>query len=252
MIKRTQELPVIFTSFAFQKEHFPEMEKTVESVRKHHPDCLVVTGKGPLLEMDPPILEVQSPSGDRRWGLPVSLNLDGGCDDRRKITLMKAWWIARVWHSFGYLVGNSRRILWLDACSQMSGPLDIELHTEAEILAAVWPRNARHLVMDGDLLLFQGVHEGTIETILNRWSDACLSRIQKRQAPSPDGPGECDQAILTQILKFRPPSNQHYILIRLEPGRYCVPLSKEPAFSPETLAGRSMAAGSKTWHGEES
>src|SRR5436309_15434024 len=95
MIKRTDQLPVVLTSFAFRQEYFSELDGMVASVREHHPDWSIVTGKGPVPGFDLPTLEVESPEGRQQWSLPVALNLDDSVDDWLKIMNMKAWCITR-------------------------------------------------------------------------------------------------------------------------------------------------------------
>ena len=223
MIKRTDQLPVVLTSFAFREEYFRELDGMLATAKQHHPRWSFVIGKGPVPGFELPTLEVQSPLGRQQWSLPVPLNLDGSADDWRKITKMKAWWIARIWHSFGDLVGNSNRILWIDADARVNGPLDIELDPDSEVIAGAWSRNARYPGYDtiaGGLLLFQGSNSGTIEGILKQWSDACLAHIQKLPTPPLVPWGDGDQEVLSQILKIPPRGNRYYILIRLDADKY--------------------------------
>ena len=105
----------------------------------------------------------------------VALNLDGSVDDWRKITKMKAWWIARIWHTFGHLAGAFNRLLWIDADARLNGPLDIELGSAAEVIAGAWWRDARHPGYDtiaSGLLLFQGSSQRTIGLRTNPRSEA--------------------------------------------------------------------------------
>lgn len=230
MIRTTNQMPVILTSFAFREEYFSELDGMVASIREHHPDWLIVTGKGPVRGCEMPTLETESPAGKQQWSLPVPLHLDGSVDDWRKITKMKAWWITRVWHSFGHLTGNYWRLLWMDADARMSAPLDIELDSESEVLAGASWRDMRHpgyATITTGLLLLQGSSRGTIEAILNRWSDTCLSHIQKLPDPPLVPWGDGDQEVLNQILKVRPISNGHYILIRLDSEKYCAIVDKD-------------------------
>lgn len=224
MIKRTDQLPVLLTSFAFKEEYFSELDGMLASARQHHSDWSFVIGRGPVSGFELPTLDVQSPVGKGQWSLPLSLSLDGSINDWRKITKMKAWWIARVWHSFGELVGDVKRILWLDADARMNGPLDIELDSETEVIAGAWLRDARYPGYDtisGGLLLFQGSSAGTVEGILQQWSDTCLNHIQNLPNPPLVPWGDGDQEVLTQILRMPPRSNKYYILIRLDADKYC-------------------------------
>jgi len=223
MIKRTDQLPVVLTSFAFREEYFLELDGMVADVKQHHPNWFIVTGKGPLNGFELPTLEVQSPEGKQQWSLPIPLNLDGSEDDRRKITEMKAWWIARVWHSFGHLAGDFKRILWIDADARVNGPLDIELHTESEVIAGARWSDARHPGLDSiatGLLLFQGAAAGVIEKRLEQWSDTCIAHIQALPHPPIVPWGNGDQEVLNQILKIHSHSDGYYILIILDLSKY--------------------------------
>jgi hypothetical protein len=224
MVKKTNQVPVILTSFAFREEYFQELDSMVASARQHHPDWLVVTGKGPRPGFQLPTLAVEAPNGGQHWSLPVALNLDGTVNDRRKIAKMKAWWITRVWHTFGHLTGNSRRMLWIDADARVNGPLEIELDLQSEVIAGAWWRDARHPgydTIDSGLLLFQGCSRGTVESLLNQWSERCVSHIKKLPDPPLVPWGDGDQEVLNQILKVHPISNGHYILIQLDSKEYC-------------------------------
>jgi hypothetical protein len=153
----------IITSFAFREEYVPELEGMVVTARQHHPDWPIVTGKGPTPGFGLPTLDVESPAGRQQWGLPISLHLDGSVNDWRKITKMKAWWIARVWHTFGHLAGRFKRVVWIDADARINGPLDMQCHLESEVIAGAWWRDSRHPGYDtivSSLLLFQGSRTG--------------------------------------------------------------------------------------------
>jgi hypothetical protein len=250
VIKRTDEVPVLLTSFAFREEYFSELEGMVASVREYHPNWRIVTGKGPVQGFELPTLDVESPEGKHQWSLPVSLNLDGSVDDWRKITKMKAWWLARVWHSFGHLTGGFKRLLWIDADARINGPLDIELSLESEVIAGAWWRDARHPGYDtiaSGLLLFQGSSHGTIEAILNQWSNTCISHIQKLPDPPLVPWGDGDQEVLNQILKVRPMSNGHYTLIRLDSDKYCAIVDKDGTPRPGALVDQWVMARKMKW-----
>jgi hypothetical protein len=253
MVKKTNQLPTILTSFAFRKEYFSELDGMLASVKEYHPDSPIVTGKGPVHGFDLPTLEVETPAGKQQWSLPVALNLDGSVDDWRKIAKMKAWWIEKIWHSFGDLTGARRRVVWIDADARLNGPLDIELDSESEVLAGAWCNDARHpgysTIVTG-LLLFQGSSQGTIQTILNCWSDTCLSHIQKLPDPPLVPWGDGDQEVLNQILKVRPISNGHYILIRLDSDKYCAIVDKDGKPRPGALVDQWVMARKMKWPGD--
>jgi hypothetical protein len=224
VVKKANQVPLVLTSFAFREEYFSELDGMIASARRHHPNWFIVAGKGPVPGFESPTLDVESPTGKHQWSPPVSLHLDGTINDWRKITKMKAWWIAKVWQSFGHLTGDFRRLLWIDADARINDPLDIEIALESEILAGAKWRDGRYLghnTISSALLLFQGASRGTIETILNQWSDICLTHIQNLPDPPLVPWGDCDQEVLNLILKRRPRSNGYYILICLDSGRYC-------------------------------
>jgi hypothetical protein len=250
MIRRTDQLPVVLTSFAFREEYFPELDGMVASVKQHHPDWFIVTGKGPVDGFELPTLEVRSPVGAQHWSLPVPLNLDGSVDDWRKITKMKAWWLARVWHSFGHLAGDFKRILWIDADARVNGPLDIELHPQREVIAGAWWSDVRHPGLDSiasGLLLLQGADSGTIEKILERWSDICLAHIKTLPNPPLVPWGDGDQEVLNQILKVHPHSDGHYILIVLDTNKYCAVVGQDGTPLPGALVDQWMMARKMKW-----
>lgn len=246
MIKQTDQLPVVLTSFAFGEEYFPELDGMLATARQHHPRWSFVIGKGPVSGSEFPTLDVQSPLGRQQWSLPVSLNLNDSVDDWRKITKMKAWWIARVWQSFGELTGNSKRIVWLDADARMNGPLDIQLDPESEVIAGPWWRDARYPGYDtilSTVLLFQGSSHGAIETILHQWSTTCLGHIGKLPDPRLVPWGDGDQEVLSQILKMPPRSDRYYILIRLDADKYCAVADQDRMSSPGTSVDQCVLAG---------
>jgi hypothetical protein len=253
MIKQTYELPVVLTSFAYREEYLPELEGMLSTARKHHPHWLFVVGKGPVAGFELPTFDVHSPLGRQRWSLPVPLHLDGSANDWRKIAKIKGWWITRVWHSFGHLSGDIKRILWLDADARVNGPLDIELHSAVELLAGAWwrdPRYPGYETIASGLLLFQGSSNGTIETILHHWSDACLGHIQKLPDPPIVPWGDCDQEVLSQVLRLRPKSNGHYVLFKLESSRYCASVGNDGVPLPGALVDQWMMARKMKWPGD--
>jgi hypothetical protein len=250
MIKKTDQVPVILTSFAFREEYFQELDGMVASAREHHPNWIIVTGKGPVPGFKLATLSVVSPMGGHHWSLPVELNLDGTVDDWRKITKMKAWWITQVWHTFGHLTGAFKRLLWIDADARVNGPLDIELDLQSEVIAGATWSDARHPGYDtiaSGLLLFQGSSHGTVESILNQWSQTCLSHIQKLPDPPLVPWGDGDQEVLNLILKVRPMSNGHYILVRLDSNKYCAIVDKDGVPLPSALVDQWVMARKMKW-----
>ncbi|HEY6352089.1 MAG TPA: hypothetical protein VI636_22055 [Candidatus Angelobacter sp.] len=251
MIKRIDQLPVVLTSFAFREEYFPELDGMVATAKEHHPDWFIVTGKGPVDGFELPTLDVQSPVGKQQWSLPVPLNLDGSWDDWRKITKMKAWWITRVWRSFGHLTGDSKRILWIDADARVNGPLEIELDPEGQVIAAAWESNPgqpgfEECIRSGFLLL-QGSSSRTVEGILKQWSDTCLAQIQQLPNPPlvPDGDG--DQEVLSQILKLRPTSNRDCMLMVLDAHKYCAFVGRDGVPLPGALVEQWLISRKMKW-----
>ena len=253
MLTRVDKLPVVLTSFAFRDEYFPELEGMVATVKEHHPHWFIVTGNGPVSGFELPTLEVQSPLGKQQWSLPVPLNLDGSADDWRKITKMKAWWIARVWHTFCDLVaGDVRRILWMDADSRVNGPLEIEIDSESEVIAAAWESWVGHGQPGSDciasgLLLLQGSGSRTVEGILKQWSATCLDHIQKLPDPPIVPWGDGDQEVLNQILKFRPASNGDCILMMLDVHKYCSVVPQDGVPLPGAVVDQWSMARKMKW-----
>jgi hypothetical protein len=250
VIRQTDQLPVVLTSFAFREEYFDELDGMLATAKQHHSDWSFVVGKGSVSASELPALDVQSPLGKQRWSLPVPLNLDGSADDWRKINKMKAWWIARVWHSFGDLAGDFKRILWIDADARMKRPLDIQLDPQSEVIAGAWWRDARYPGYDtitSGLLLFQGTGRGTIETILQQWSTTCLGHIAKLPHPPLVPWGDGDQEVLTQILKTPPRCEKHYILIRLDADKYCAVADKDGLPPPGDAADQCVMMRRPGW-----
>src|SRR5262252_7186613 len=192
MTKIIDELPVLFTCFAYRQEYVAELDVMLPTIRKHHPDWPIVAGRGPIDGYELPTLEVESPAGKlHHLSLPVPLNLDGGLDDWRKITRMKAWWIGEVWHKFAGLVGPWRRVLWIDADARLLGPLDIELESEAEVIAGPYyvdPDDPDDFMMESGLLFFQGAEGGRVEGIIDEWSSLCVSQIENVPPSDPRWP----------------------------------------------------------------
>ncbi|HEY6252891.1 MAG TPA: hypothetical protein VI685_23275 [Candidatus Angelobacter sp.] len=225
--RRIYRLPAVLTSFAYGEEYFPEIESMLATVKEHHPGWSVVIGKGPIAGFELPTLEVESPAGKFHWSLPVSLNLSNEQDDWRKITMMKGWWLAKVWQNLSLLCGSAHsqpnRVVWLDADARLKGPLDVILAPQAEVIAGVWCYDDNDVPGDANirsgLLLLQGSKQGTIAALLDQWSAACLNRIQNLP-PATVPWGDGDQEVLTEILKTFPESNGDYTLLRLEEEKY--------------------------------
>src|SRR6185369_5013051 len=99
MLKRIDQLSVILTSFAYREEYFPELDGMLATIREHHPDWQIVTGRGPVPGYNTPTLEVESTFSltRQRWSLPVSLDLNGTQNDWYRIAKMKGWWVTQVW-----------------------------------------------------------------------------------------------------------------------------------------------------------
>lgn len=205
MSVRIHELPAVLTSFAYREEYFPELEGMLATVRRHHPDWPLVTGKGPVPGVENPALKAQSAAGEVEWRLPVFFRLDGSENDWMRIVWMKAWWIANVWHQFGDM-GDARvrRVVWIDADARLNGPLDIFLEPGKETIAGPWggaEGTPDDHILSG-LLVFQGNKGGGVESLIDQWSARCLSYICNPPPPSPLWRyGEGDQEVLTTVLK---------------------------------------------------
>lgn len=223
MNTRIDQLPVVLTSFAYREEYFPELEGMVASVREHHPDWWLVTGKGPVPGCEHPTLRVESPAGEIHWHLPVFFRLDGTENDWLRVVWMKAWWVAKVWHQFGNPKDIcTNRVVWLDADARFNGPLDILLEPEKEIIAGPWggeEGTPDDHILSG-LLVFQGGKGGTVESIIDRWSTKCVSYICTPPPPSPVWQyGEGDQEVLTTVLKSENASRS-FTLCKLDYNKY--------------------------------
>lgn len=250
MLKSIAQVGVVLTSFAFRDEYLPELEGLLVTVKKHHPDWPIVTGKGPVAGCELPTLVVESPAGRHQWTLPVSLNLDGSVDDWRKINKMKAWWISEVFHNFGDPVDGRRRVLWVDADARLNGPLDIELEPEAEVVAGPWWRHPKwpsYESIAGGFLLFQGSRNGPVEGILKEWSDTCIAHIQKLPDPPIVPWGDGDMEVLNIVLKNRSPEAANYHLIELDAGKYLGIVDQDGTPSPGALVDQWMMARKMKW-----
>jgi hypothetical protein len=246
MRKKIDQLPVILTSYAYREEYFPELDGMLATVREHHPDWLIVTGRGPISGYNTPTLDVESPSGRRRWSLPVSLDLNGTQNDWYRIAKMKGWWVTQVWHHFRDLLGPSpNRVLWFDADGRLNGPLDFEVEPEAESVAGVWwtdpgtPPHQHHVC--GGLLLFQGGRGGTTHSILDRWAAECIRSITLPQVRSQYLPGpDTDQCLLTGLLKEHE-GERDFLSVKLPYEKYCgIPDRKSGTVPEGTLVAQRM------------
>jgi hypothetical protein len=248
MKKRVDELPAVLTCFAYRREYFEEMEGMLRTIREHHPGWPVVVGRGPVEGFSEPTLEVESPQGKSHWSFPIPIELDGSENDWRKITRMKGWWMSRVWHEYGDLIGGGqKRVVWADADARFNGPLDIELEPEAEVISGPWwydPENSDHDTICSGLLLFQGARHGVVENIIDQWSSTCQSHIQNMRSPTVpwlDG----DQEVLTEVMQSFLASNAQYVLLKLEHDKYAAYANKDGTTLPGALVdqwqmGRKM------------
>jgi hypothetical protein len=223
MTMRISELPVVLTCFAYRQEYFEEMEGMLRTIREHHAGWPVVVGRGPVPGYSEPTFEVESPRGKSYWTLPVALNLDGSENDWLKIVRVKGWWMSRVWHEYGDLIGGGqKRVVWADADARFNGPLDIELEPEAEVISGPWwyDRENRNLdTICSGLLLFQGARHGVVESIIDQWSIQCLNQIENlppQTKPWPDS----DQEVLTEVLQDHTTAKADFVLIKLEHDKY--------------------------------
>jgi hypothetical protein len=199
------------------------------TIRKHHPEWHLVVGKGPIPGIEHPAFEVESPWSKSRWSLPVSFELDGSERDWHRIVFIKGWWMSEVWHQFGSLVdSDQRRIVWLDADGRLNGPLDVELETDAEVIASPWWLDGDPSIPDAEphicsgLLIFQGMKGGLVENITDRWSADCLAHIHLPLSPSSFIPGpEGDQCLLTKIVKSSFRQSATCQLLKLQYAKYC-------------------------------
>jgi len=227
MYTRVDKLPVVLTSFAYREEYVPELDGMLATVRQHHPDWTIVTGRGPVPGYNTPTLDVESPVGRFRWSLPISLDLEDTDRDWFRLTHMKSWWMAQVWHNLGTLLSSPyRRILWLDADGRLNGPLDFEVEPESETLAAVWwtdpgTPESEHHVCSG-LAMFQGTKSGIVQSIIDRWTAECLLATTLPPRKSAYLPGrETEQCLLTTIVKGVTGTNNNFESVRLLYDKYC-------------------------------
>jgi hypothetical protein len=254
MTKIIQELPVVFTCFAYRPEYVAELDGMLPTIRKHHPDWPIVAGRGPIDGYELPTLEVESPAGKLHWSLPVPLNLDGSVDDFRKISRMKAWWIGETWHKFAGLAGPWKRVLWIDADARLLGPLDVELEPEAEVIAGCYVDPDDDEGIDEDMiesgfLLFQGAKGGRVEGIIDEWSRLCVSQIENLPPSNPHWP-DCDQEMLKRVLRGYT-DTEGYTLLKLEKSKYNAMVDEDGTPVPGALVDQWMLGYSKMMFPED-
>jgi hypothetical protein len=250
MITRINKLPAVLTSYAYRAEYIRELEGMVPTIKEHHPDWQIVTGKGPVSGFAMPTLEVESPAGKYHWSLPVPLNLNGSKEaseeDWAKVALMKPWWIAEVWRNLDKLTQwTHRRLVWLDADARLNGSLDIELDPHDEVIAAPWwtnPKTHEHHLCAG-LLVFQGKDGGIVDTIISQFAQQCTEYIQNLPPDPPkDRPDltrEDDQKVLTKLINRA--SNGNLVSLKLDYHKYCgIPDYKSGAPKPGALIDQWM------------
>jgi hypothetical protein len=245
MFTRVDQLPVILTSFAYREEYFPELDGMLATVRQHHPNWKIVIGRGPVPGHNTPTLDIESSSARCRWSLPVSLDPDGSQNDWYRITKMKGWWMAQVWHQFGNLIGSPNRVLWFDADGRLNGPLDFEIEPEAECVAGVWwtdpgTPQPQHHVCSG-LVLLQGNRGGIVQGIVDQWAAECLRSITVPQIRSQYLPGpDTDQCLLTDVIK-RHENNRNFTSVKLSYAKYCgIPDRKDGTLQSGALVTQRM------------
>jgi len=247
MHTRVDKLPVVLTSFAYREEYFPELDGMLATVRQHHPDWKIVTGRGPVSGYNTPTLEVESPAGKFRWSLPVSLDLDETDHDWFRITHMMGWWITQVWHHLASLFSSPyRRIIWLDADGRLNGPLDFEVEPESETIAIPWwtdptvSENEHHLCTGFGM--YQGTKSGIVQNILDQWTGASLHAITLPPRKSAYLPGrETDQCLLTSIVKTVSGTHSNFVSLKLPYNKYCGAVdTKTCTPNPDSLVDQWM------------
>ncbi|MGA9770430.1 MAG: hypothetical protein WBV94_15430 [Blastocatellia bacterium] len=252
-----RELSTVLTCFAFREEYFPELNFMLATVKRHHPDWFVVVGRGVPTVSGVAKFDVESPSGQCEWTLPIPLNLGGGEDDWRKITRMKSWWLEKVWHGFRELVNTPcNRIMWLDADARLNAPLGFELDPEAEVIAGPWwfdPNDSRYDAITSGMLLFQGTRHGPMAEILKLWRQSCLQEIENL-VPSTVPWADGDQEVLTRVLAQSIETGLDFHILKLDHDEYVgIPTDKgEPR--PGALVDHWMMSakmGRKGWRGDD-
>jgi len=239
------EVPTILTCFAYREPYHKEMEGMLATVRRHHPQWTIVVGRGPVPKRKRVTFEVETPFSKDYWTLPIHLPLDGSENDWRRITRMKAWWVAEVWKRHGTPIedGGICRVVWLDADARLLAPLDIEIDTGTELVAGPWWESTKaryteiphYETITSGLLIFQGAPSGPTANLLRLWRETCLDEIETLGPPTVpwiDG----DQEVLTPILR----EDAGYQLMKLDYERYCGEVSPEDGPKKGTLVDQWM------------
>jgi hypothetical protein len=254
--RQLKDLPAVLTCFVLRDEYFPELDGMLATVRRHHPRWPCVIGRGVLTSDGGARFDVETPSGQSSWTLPVKLNLGGGEDDWRKITRIKGWWLSKVYALGGLADPDVRRVLWLDADGRLNAPLDIELDPTAETIAAPWwfnPNDSTYDTITSGLLLLQGASRGPVAKILGLWREACLQQIE-HLGPSTVPWADSDQEVLTTVLAQLPEADANYSLLKLDHEKYCgIPDAKGDP-QPNALVDQWMMSakmGRKGWRGTD-
>ncbi|PYP88402.1 MAG: hypothetical protein DMF61_07365 [Blastocatellia bacterium AA13] len=222
MTERIDKLPVVLTSFAYREEYFRELDGLLTTVREHHPDWLIVAGRGPVSGLPPGSMEVESPWGTHRWTPPVALDVNDFETAFFNIVSLKPWWISQVWRMCSLPDdGRLKRVLWSDADNRFNGPLDIELQPDSELVSGCWSQN-REMICGG-LLLFQGKSDGTIHRLIDEWSQDCLGYTVTPPPVGKENHPE-DQERLTELLGAFPYRGGEIEVLKLDINKYlCCP-----------------------------
>ncbi len=225
MIEKVESLPAVLTSFGYRSEYVAELDGLLATVHEHHPDWPVVIGRGPAPGFELPTLEVESPRGKCYWTIPTSVGSDDCEREWVAGCMIKPWWIAQVWHNFGDLVDADRnRLVWTDADSRLNCPLDFELDPEAEVLVAAWsppdPELPDYNAICGGTLLFQGVKQGVVESMVDQWWEKCFISITAPQPPRWYWRPNDDQDALTEVIGELDASGADYKIVKLDPQKY--------------------------------
>lgn len=255
-IRQLKDLPTVLTCFVLRDEYFPELDGMLATVKRHHPRWPCVIGRGVLTDDGGARFDVEAPSGQSRWTLPVRLNLGGGEDDWRKITRIKGWWLSKVYDLAVLADPAVRRVLWLDADGRLNAPLDIELDPLAEAIAAPWwfnPNDSTYDTITTGLLLLQGASRGPVAKILSLWREACLQQITHLGSSTVPW-ADSDQEVLTTILAQLPEADSNYNLLKLDHDKYCGIPDAKGGPQPDALVDQWMMSakmGRKGWRGPD-
>jgi hypothetical protein len=222
------ELPTVVTCFAFREEYFPELRGMISTIKRNHPDWPLVVGRGTPMDSGAVVFDIEAPTGPGRLTLPVSFHPEGGEDDWRRITRMKACWLHEVWHRWGGLASfPCHRVMWLDADARCTAPLIFEIDPETEAIAGPWwrhPDDSCYDTITTGLLLLQGTEHGPVAEVLARWSRSCVAQIKDLGPPLVPWP-EGDQEVLTRLLAQPPGTAAGFQLLKLDHDTYCgIPL----------------------------